>query len=610
MPICPRCSTTIHAGAEDQCPACGYNIYQADETFGDGQVEFTRVVDAAGALTHQERIELMHTLEQLERRIRPVALCIYITDVGQAHELRTHAHWILNHARIHHPSFGKRELHKAIEDAELLERRPGEQRPQEIHQSWLATTWQTIRDHVIEALHPLPPPVKHEWMLILVMDVQLEMACFSWGYKLDPYIDPDRINTCIKSAKLQFRERAMVTGLKKVMRAAAQRISSTARRVNRKLRKAQKALTLAAALGLWLGGSTLAQDPTPPPAAAAAGEAAAPATPEEDEDMPFWRSDDYRHLMAGELLTGYTSLFPAKPTPEEIKAEEARKKELRRQQREQRRLQARQQIPATRPPEKPEESDTLVLGRYCDMYTKPADGCLLNDPQGLLTTVEREDTEHVLRTLNANAKFRIYATVFKGSQQIPGELAVNILVMATAQPCEYAVLVRYPMGNPAAIELGYQQISPGDDQHHEWLRKVRASAADGSAEGLMDALRCISGLITPMAGQFKPVTTTADGKLPLIPIELKPVEKKKKLSIQEKIQNLIEDPVVVNSVLYPLVSVLVLAGLWCFINWLRNSSKLVDTEADIRLSSPYGAGVSRYVRYLEGTEASKEKRLF
>ena len=133
MPICPKCSATIHAGAEDQCPACGYDISQADEIFGYGQVEFTRVVDAAGSLTHQERIELMRTLERLERRIRPVALCIYITDVGQVQELRTHAHWILNHARIHHPSFGKRELHKAIEDAELRERRPGERRQQEEH---------------------------------------------------------------------------------------------------------------------------------------------------------------------------------------------------------------------------------------------------------------------------------------------------------------------------------------------------------------------------------------------------------------------------------------------------------------------------------------------
>lgn len=609
MPICPKCSATIHAGAEDQCPACGYDISQADEIFGYGQVEFTRVVDAAGSLTHQERIELMRTLERLERRIRPVALCIYITDVGQVQELRTHAHWILNHARIHHPSFGKRELHKAIEDAELRERRPGERRQQEEpRQGWFIHAWQAVRDYVMDALHPLPPPVKHEWMLVLVMDVQLEMACFSWGYKLDPFIDPDRINTCIKCARLQFRERAMVAGLKRVMRAAARRISANARSVNRRLRRAQKAIALVSALGMLFAGSTQAETPAPPPVTEAPQ--VAPSEPPADGDLPHWRAEDYRHLMAGELITGYVSLFPAKPTPEEIKAEEARRKERLRQQRELRRQQARQ-LPRTRPPEKPEESDTRILGRYSDLYIHPQkQGSGLNDPQGLLTTVEREDVEHVLRTLNANARFRIYVSVFKGGQQIPSELAVDMLVTATAQPCEYAVLMRYPTGNPAAIELGYQEIRPADAQRHEWLQSVRSAAADGSATGLMDALRCLSRLITPIAADFKPVTVTTGGKLPLIGIDFKEDNKNKKRSTRDRILELAQDPVVLASILYPLGTLAGLFGLYLFFNWLRSSSRLEDSEADIRLSSPYGAGVSRYVRYLEGTEADKEKRLF
>ena len=605
MPICPKCSATIHRGAEDACPACGYDISQADELYGDGQVEFTRVVDAAGALTHQERSELMRTLEQLERKIRPVALCVYITDVGQAQELRTHAHWILNHARIHHPSFGKREQHKAIEDAALLERRPGESRREsEPRQGWLANAWQSLKEYVMDALHPLPPPVRHEWMLVLVMDVQLEMACFSWGYKLDPYIDPDRINTCIKCARLQFRERAMVAGLKKVMRAAARRISSSARRVSPRLRRSQKAGALAAAAALLLGGNTLAQEaPAPQPAPAATTSAAA-------TDMPHWRAEDYRHLMSGELLTGYTSLFPPEPTPEEIKAEQERQKELRRQQRELRKQQARQLPRNTRTPDKPEESDTRVLGRYCEVYIRPPKDTCLNDPQGLLTTVEREDAEHVLRMLNANAGFRIYVSVFKGGQDIPSELAVDMLVTATAQPCEYAVVMRFPTGNPAGIELGYQEIKPDEARRLDWLQKVRQAAGDGSAEGLMNALRCLSGLITPISGEFTPITATTGGKVPLIDIEFKETEKKKKRKIKDYVEEFISDPTKVAAVVYPLATLGSVLLVWFILNWLRSSSKLVESDSDIRLSSPYGAGVSRYVRYLEGTEAGKEKRLF
>lgn len=602
MPICPKCSATIHAGAEDQCPACGYEISQADELFGEGQVEFTRVVDAAGALTHQERLELMHTLEQLERRIRPVALSIYITDVGQMQELRTHAHWILNHARIHHPSFGKREQLKAIEDAELRERKPGEARPpQEPQQHWLMRAWQELRDYVLDALHPLPPPVRHEWMLILVLDVQLEMACFSWGYKLDPYIDPDRINTCIKSAQLEFRERAMVPALKKVMQKAARRIAVSARSVNRKLRKAKPMGMVAAAAALLLSPGSLAAENTPPPAEAGISAAA--------EDMPHWRAEDYRHLMAGELLTGYTALFPAKPSPEEIKAEAARQKELKRQQRE---LQRQRKLPikTTIKLEKPEESDTKILGRYCESYSRPPKTTCLNDPQGLLTTVEREDVEHVLRSLNANSKFRIYATLFKAGQEIPGELSVNILITATAQPCEYAVLVRYPIGNPAAIELGYQEISPEENVRHEWLQKVRSADQDGSAEGLMNALRCISSLITPISETFTPITAGTEGKTPLVDINFKQSQKVQKKSIKNKIKEILENPETLSGVAYPVAFLAGIGLIWMLLNWLRSSSKLVESEADIRLSSPYGAGVSRYVRYLEGTEAGKEKRLF
>ena len=78
---------------------------------------------------------------------------------------------------------------------------------------------------------------------------------------------------------------------------------------------------------------------------------------------------------------------------------------------------------ATRPLEKPEESDTRVLGRYCESYTRPPRNSSLNDPQGLFSTAEREDVEHVLRTLNANSKFHLYVTVFKGGQDIPSELS-------------------------------------------------------------------------------------------------------------------------------------------------------------------------------------------
>lgn len=721
MPICPSCSATIHPGAEDRCPVCGYNLARANKLFKDGEVEFTRVLDGAGALTHQERIELLRTLEDLERNISPVALCIYLTDDGRAQNFRTHAHWILNHARIHHPSFGKREQRKAIEDAELRLATPGEKRHYaDVSPGLLERLWTSIKTYVRDAWHPMPPPVRQEWMLILVVDVQLEMACFSWGYKLDPYVNPDSINSCIVGAKLQFRERAMVNGLKKVMKAATTRIALDARKVNRNLRRSTMGRGLRALLlgALMLGLCATAEaapttkttrkpaaaatsrkpapkptakpatkqtakpapkptakttpkptaKPTPKPVAKPApapsrkqeekpqtpsAPAASPAAPAlEDDDVaeevedsaeevapdettvsatetsaetptapaetpaetapaesapaqegdkgasasfsaaPRWQTEHYRLLMAGELETGYNALFPpAAPTAETPKS------------------------PAVKGgiAAKTEESDSQIPSRYCDAYLHPDSSLTLCDPQKLLSSPETLDANHVLRTINNDTRYRICVAVVLGSQEIPAEMHAATLVTAVAQTtCDHAALLLYPLGRPDAIDIGYRDIDMDDTKRHEWLIAVReaAAAAGGGAEGLLAAARTLDSFIRPLSKDFRAVTPGAGEKAPLIPIELRPKEPKKQ-SLTERFRKTMEDPA--NRSLLILPGVLAVLGalfaLWFFV-LRRHVAVLLDTDADIRLGSPYGAGVSRQVRYLEGIESAKEKSLF
>ncbi len=636
MPICPQCSATIHAGADDQCPACGYSLRRADAVFGDGQVEFTRVVDAAGALTHQERQELLHFLENLERDAPPIALCIYITDDGQADEFRTHAHWILNHARIHHPSFGRREKHKAIEDAELRVRQPGEapvlQVPPPAPVGWLTRLGNYLRD----ALHPhLPPPVKQEWMLILVLDVQLERACFSWGYQLDPYINPDSINRCIVGAKLQFRERAMVSGLRRVMRAALTEITSGSRRVNARLRRSGLLRSAAAFLGLSLalasapcyaaaekapeapaavappalpdddvaeevlpsvpspevqpapspaGGDAAAvsAEPAPPPSAPAP-EPGAPAT---YSAPPRWHEEDYRHLMAGELPEAYGLLLPQLPD-------------------------SRPASPRFRSLSSAHESDSKVLGRYSDGY-KRVSRAGLADPQGLLTVEERRDVEHVLRELNANGRFRIYVALLRSGQQLPPELSVQMFTNAISQPCEYSVLLLFPLGDSLALDLGYQEVNPSDEQRYAWLQQVRSAAAPEGhgVESLLLAVREVHSILSPLSAAFRPVSPETAGTAPHIPVEYRPDSGEKEVPAKEKIAAFFQNEAI-RPALYALLTLvfLLLAAVILFL-LRRRSGQLLESVADVRLSSPYGAGVSRYVRYLEGKESPKESRIF
>ena len=628
MPICPRCNATIHTGAEEQCPACGYSIVRANAVFGDNLVEFTRVVDAAGALRHRERMELLHMLENLERSIPPVALCIYITDDGQSQEFRTHAHWILNHARIHHPSFGKREKMRTIEEEELTERfgRTHRKEAEEPRTGMLAGMWQKVCNYVRDAFHPLPPPVRQEWMLILVVDVQLEQACFSWGYMLDPYVNQDAINTSIIKAKLHFRERAMLTGLKNVMKYAVEEIAANSHKVNKKLRKQAlqgggKAMMLAAMALAGLGMPPLpAQAETAPPAPAAAetAEAAAPATPETPpapappppapgaaasyDSPPRWAEDDYRRLMAGELINCYTTLHTPVPVVEEADKKKAKP--------------AEKPKPTPRPRRTPRdkdeaESDTKVPARYWPLYTKPSSAGLC-DPQQLYTTAERNDVERALRELNAHSHFRIYATLFKAGQQVPQNLGANTLVTATAQPCEYAVLVHYKSADVPELELGYMEIKPDDTQRHEWLVKAREAAAahGGGIDGLLAAIRSVHAGISAISSTFTPITPETAAQAPLIPIKLTKEKKERALTSQEKFDKLWAEYGTMPNIIIACIcgGCLLIALLWFFFR--RKSGVLYASQPDVRLASPYGAGVSRMVRYLEGAEASKEKRIF
>ncbi len=615
VPICPRCNATIHTGAEEQCPACGYGMARADSIFGMNDVEFTRVVDEAGALTHQERMELLRYLAGLERRISPVALCVYITDHGQPQEFRPHAHWVLNHARIHHPSFGKREQMRAIEDAELRERRPGEARPVEETPSWISSTWQNFCDWLRDICLPTPPPTRQDWMLILVLDVQLEIACFTWGYMLDPYVNPDKITSTIISARLQFRERAFMNALKLVMKKAAGQLALATRKVNKTLRqntrRKLKSLALFATLGTALCAPHAQAQDAPAPAAEAPAETPAetpapqpapepappvvPGVPAGYNVEPRWSSTDYAELMSGNLPNGLNLLMPGgkqrstsgTTTPTSTSSPGGR----------------------TRTETENEESDTTVPGRYCRLYLSPH-GTALRDPQQLLTDVEREDISHLLRELNANSKFHIYVSIFKAGQEIPCEVSAANLVRNIAEPGQYTVLLQYCLGEPPVIDIGYREITPTDDQIREWQEALRRciSISGSGVEGLMASIHCLHGIITPLSANFTPLDTDSAHRVTRVILPAEEEIKIREITWKDEVKAW-----VLAGGATPYVIALVASEAMCWLiyflfMWNRSCGRLYESEPDYRLASRYGAGVSRFVRYLEGKEAGKEKK--
>lgn len=626
LPICPHCNSPIHTGAEDQCPVCGYSLHRADAIFGANEVEFTRVVDAAGALTHSERMELIRALADLERKLQPIALGVYITDHGQLSDFRHHAHWILNHARIHHPSFGKREQQKAVEEAAIVEIRPQDRRREPEHEPNL---WQRIMGWLGDHIHPCPPPVQQEWMLILVLDVQLEIACFSWGYKLDPYVNPDTINTCIVKTKLLFRERAMVSALKQVMERAVRHIAIDSHRANKSLKNAVSAgktralrtLTTAAGISLLTAGPTGHAEqefqnddvaeivmPAPEPAPQAEPQPAPQPAPQPTApaatfgrgaaasytDAPAWAPQDYEQLMQRKINAGYNMLIPGgqEITPAPLPKSAASQGAF-------------------------EESDTEVRGRYTEEY-KPRPGRSvpdLNDPQKIFTDVERQDAAYMLRQLNAHCPFRIYVSIFKAGQAVPQELTAPTLIHSITRVDEYAVLIQYGVGESPTVDLGYKSIELTDEQRRNFLIEVqeKIQTAGGGVEGLLAAMSCVKQQIMPLTDDFIPLTAGTGYKLAQATLpegNNDEKDKEKELSIPEQIALHLENPLYLTlTIAFSAFVVILSLGILGFI-YIRRKGKLYDTPSDYRLASRYGASVSRHVRYLEGQEAAKAKTIF
>lgn len=591
-------------------------MHRADAVFGSNEVEFTRVVDSAGALTHRERMDLLRYLEDLERKLHPIALGVYITDHGQMADFRHHAHWILNHAHIHHPSYGKREQNRPVEDAPMVELRPGEFRQRELDKR--PSILQRAACFVRDLFLPYPPAVQQEWMLILVLDVQLELACFSWGYMLDPYINPDKITPCIVKARLLFRERAMVMALKRVMALAVRQIAVSSRRTNRQLRRSAAhgghvfpSLLAAAGVSALVAlptaeaqqnvnpdafadddvaevvempASTPATNtPAPQPTTAHHYERGAAAS---YQQPPRWTSRDEERLMQARIGDCYNLLLPGAAKP-----------------------------PAASSLSSAPPVGAEVSGRYTELY-KPFSGRgvpPLNDPQRLFTDMERDAANYVLSGINAHRPYRICVTVFDQAQNVPAVLRASVLVDFVTSKDEYAILLQYGTGPAPTVSLAERSMGLTPDQiaDMETALQDAALAAGGGVDGLIAAMRMLESHITPLQPNFPPIVAGLGETLSAVRIEgMEQAPEEQEVSTREKIVQLFTDGTLLSLLWSFLAAVaLFIVGALLY-RWRRGFGKLLETNPDIRLNSRYGAGVSRYVRYLEGVEDTKVKNLF
>lgn len=670
MPICPKCSSKFHRGAEVQCPCCGYSLREANGIFGNRTLELARITDTAGILTHKERMALARFLERIERRIPPAALCVYVTDHGRLADFRTHAHWALNHARPRHETFGKRGRRQALEEPRILVRDPRAAREDEpaAPPSRLREWREELSESWHDLLHPVPPAVRPEWMLLLVMDVQLETACFAWGYMLDPYVDPNRINgAMMKHARQLFRERSTEKALELVMEGAARHLAARAHALKKRFslerlwgRSALPALALAACLSQADGAVPLHDLPDlpslpPPPSPAAAvpssapaaasevqaparhaaspedtatapspgapatqspsteeGQASPPSATSATEDSPYpedWKAADRELLLLGSWWKNVEQLFPDREdeaaAPRIDRAATAHP------------LHEDDATAATLP-----ESDSTVPEVYAPRYLRPESSGLL-DPQNLMSETERSDLRRLLNLLHRNCRCRFYVALFGKNQKEPLSLSPQKLIVEIARLHERSVLLHYHLGDASSLRLAYDaefMKELTDDQRRAWLRAVRDAAGSFThgPDALDAALWALAEHVRPVAEalperRVEESQLLQDDAAPLrsvsrVPISLDREAAPKKKDWRSRLREIPDDPAFIPLASVAGGAVALLGGLLWLLKVRRRNARLEESAADVRLSSPAGAGVSRVVHYMEGREAGGDAR--
>ncbi len=627
MPVCPQCASEFHALAHDQCPSCGYSLTLCDQVYGDGYFDLMRVNDPAGALKQADIDKLSRYLQTLEKRLAPAALVVYLTDQGQSSTFSQHAHWVLNHGRISPASFGKRSTRSipAPSPHALRLRGQGED-PLFLsleHSNPLSRLWRRFKKSFYNPI----PPVETRWILMLVLDVQLQATCFSWGYMLDPYIQSAQLDKCIRESRLQFREKSLYASIKQVMKRAVKQLAAHAHTVNRELREGQRILA-----------------PIPPPSSSAPLRQKATsklvldveqakreheqllvererlalqhekllAQQEQlrleqehldkaaaEQQQRSWRQGNHSLLLPLALATQLLS-----PTEWSEKDTQA----LYQQQQAARYLQALPTQKVRRPNVSPKLSSPAPLKDFQIINHLRQHRSLLIDPHQLLSRPERQELEHRLQLIKSQSPYRVYVIIHAGTQNVAESLKPQQLLNHAGESGHYAAFIEYHIGQQRPLEIAYSLIPFIPQQQEQLLHQLRHAASLKATDSgaIHAALDTLQQRLNESSHHWDASSTHSRKILPKLDIPWRSTptfQKEKKLSLARSVSS--GDIGVLGWIILSFLGSTL--GYMLLRRWYCSHAELYVTRADERLSSPTGAGVSRQIRYMEAREIAPSR---
>lgn len=270
------------------------------------------------------------------------------------------------------------------------------------------------------------------------------------------------------------------------------------------------------------------------------------------------------------------------------------------------------------------DSETEVPEVFIPRYLRP-EGSGLIDPQGLMSEPQRTDVRRLLGELHKHGNCRFYVALFGPGQKEPLSLSPQKLIAQVGRLHERSILLHYHLGNASSLNIAYDTTfvkELADAQRRDWLEAVReaASSYGHGPDALYAALTTLAARVNPAVDALPPrpqgemnALTLEEEETParevtLVPISLDRNNGQKKDDWRTRLRALPEDPAFGPAAAVAGGVLAMMAGVFLLLRMRRRNARLEESAADIRLSSPAGAGVSRVVHYMEGRETGNDAR--
>lgn len=193
---CPRCVQLIHRAAT-ACPHCGFEITEADDMFGHGEVKLRSLTDAAGLFRRDDRDRLEDDMEAFGMEFPQMFVAIYTGSLGEVSNLRQFGFWLLNRG--------------VFEDV------------------------------------PVEKP--NESGVLIVIDPDSKAAGMSFGYMLDPFFEDNDSFDCLTRAHAHWLEGRYADGILRSLKHLRKVLRKRCRQVRRDPEKYESKVATPVAAG-------------------------------------------------------------------------------------------------------------------------------------------------------------------------------------------------------------------------------------------------------------------------------------------------------------------------------------------------------------------------